>query len=197
MPKDACTTTYDVLVIGAGVLGCTAAATFARQGRNVLLLERNLKEPDRIVGELLQPGGVAALEKLGMGECLQGIDAIPVKGYEVFYRGETVTFWYPPLEIRSEENEKRSGGLNGGASPVVERRHEGRSFHHGKFVMKLREVAEREGVQIVQTTVKELAKCEKTGRVIGVLCSTRGEKEQRVRGSNYRLYLNLDSSLLV
>jgi squalene monooxygenase len=25
-----------------------------------------MKEPDRIVGELLQPGGVNALEKLGM-----------------------------------------------------------------------------------------------------------------------------------
>ena len=25
-----------------------------------------MKEPDRIVGELLQPGGIAALEKLGL-----------------------------------------------------------------------------------------------------------------------------------
>lgn len=60
MPKDACTTTYDVLVIGARVLGCAAAVTFTRQNRNALLLERNLKEPDHIVGELLQPGGVVA-----------------------------------------------------------------------------------------------------------------------------------------
>jgi 2-polyprenyl-6-methoxyphenol hydroxylase-like FAD-dependent oxidoreductase len=52
---------YDVLVIGAGILGCSAAVTLARQGRRTLLLERSFKEPDRIVGELLQPGGVAAL----------------------------------------------------------------------------------------------------------------------------------------
>ena len=51
--------TYDIIVVGAGIAGSAAATTFARQGRKVLLLERKLREPDRIVGELLQPGGVA------------------------------------------------------------------------------------------------------------------------------------------
>ena len=36
-----------------------------RDGRRVLLLERDLREPDRIVGELLQPGGVMP-EVLGL-----------------------------------------------------------------------------------------------------------------------------------
>lgn len=56
----------DAVVVGAGILGCAIATTLARQGRSVVLLEKSLKEPDRIVGELLQPGGVAALEKLGL-----------------------------------------------------------------------------------------------------------------------------------
>lgn len=56
----------DVVIVGAGVLGCAAAVAFGNQGRSVILLEKSLKEPDRIVGELLQPGGVNALEKLGM-----------------------------------------------------------------------------------------------------------------------------------
>lgn len=56
----------DVVVIGAGILGCAIAITLAGQGRSVVLLEKSLKQPDRIVGELLQPGGVAALEKLGL-----------------------------------------------------------------------------------------------------------------------------------
>jgi squalene monooxygenase len=56
----------DVVVVGAGIVGCAAAVAFGNQGRSVLLLEKSLKEPDRIVGELLQPGGVNALEKLGM-----------------------------------------------------------------------------------------------------------------------------------
>ena len=178
---------YDVLIVGAGVLGCAAAVTFARQGRKVLLLERDLREPDRVVGELLQPDGVAALEKLGMGECLKGIDARPVKGYEIFYRGENITFWYPPVEVKDDSirsggaNEKKDKESNGRASPIMKRRPEGRSFHHGKFVMKLRDAAKREeGIQVIQTTVKSLVKCEKSERVIGVVCSTRGDHEQRV-----------------
>jgi squalene monooxygenase len=56
----------DVVIVGAGIVGCAAAVAFGSQGRSVILLEKSLKEPDRIVGELLQPGGVNALEKLGM-----------------------------------------------------------------------------------------------------------------------------------
>ena len=43
----------------------------ARDGRKVCLIERDMSEPDRIVGELLQPGGFHALKKLGLeGECI-------------------------------------------------------------------------------------------------------------------------------
>jgi squalene monooxygenase len=58
--------TYDVAIVGAGVIGCSLAVALGKQGRNVLVVERDLSKPDRIVGELLQPGGVAALEKLGL-----------------------------------------------------------------------------------------------------------------------------------
>ena len=61
----------DVVIIGSGVLGSALAVTMAREGRQVTVIERDLKEPDRIVGELLQPGGCQALEKLGLeGEWL-------------------------------------------------------------------------------------------------------------------------------
>jgi squalene monooxygenase len=56
----------DIVIVGAGIVGCAAAVAFGKQGRSVILLEKSLKEPVRIVGELLQPGGVNALEKLGM-----------------------------------------------------------------------------------------------------------------------------------
>jgi squalene monooxygenase len=56
----------DIVIVGAGIVGCAAAVAFGNQGRSVILLEKSLKEPDRIVGELLQPGGVNALEKLGL-----------------------------------------------------------------------------------------------------------------------------------
>jgi NADPH-dependent 2,4-dienoyl-CoA reductase/sulfur reductase-like enzyme len=57
---------YDIIIVGAGILGCAAAKAFGTDGRKVLLLERDLSEPDRIVGELLQPGGIDALKSLGL-----------------------------------------------------------------------------------------------------------------------------------
>ncbi len=56
----------DVLIVGAGVLGSAMAAVLARDGKKVTVVERDLKEPDRIVGELLQPGGYRALKDLGL-----------------------------------------------------------------------------------------------------------------------------------
>ena len=57
----------DVVIVGSGILGSALAATLARDGRHVTVIERDLKEPDRIVGELLQPGGRRALKELGLG----------------------------------------------------------------------------------------------------------------------------------
>lgn len=37
-----------------------------QDGRRVLVIERDLSEPDRIVGELLQPGGYLKLIELGL-----------------------------------------------------------------------------------------------------------------------------------
>lgn len=53
--------------MGAGVLGNALAYALAADGRRVALFERDWSEPDRIVGELLQPGGVKALQLLGLG----------------------------------------------------------------------------------------------------------------------------------
>lgn len=44
----------------------------------MLLLERDLSQPDRIVGELLQPGGYLVLKKLGLEDCTENIDAVKV-----------------------------------------------------------------------------------------------------------------------
>lgn len=60
----------EVIIVGSGVLGSALAAVLARDGRKVTVIERDLKEPDRIVGELLQPGGYNALKDLGLGGML-------------------------------------------------------------------------------------------------------------------------------
>lgn len=48
------------------MLGSAMAAVLARDGWKVTVVERDLREPDRIVGELLQPGGYRALRELGL-----------------------------------------------------------------------------------------------------------------------------------
>lgn len=178
----------DVIIVGAGILGSALATTLARQGRSVILLEKSLKEPDRIVGELLQPGGVQALKTLGLEECLEGIDAIKVAGYQVIYYGEPVAIPYPEEVLRDWKGgaieEKRTAS-------TYAARPEGRSFHHGRFVQKLRHAAMAEdNVTVIETTATELVRSGYSGQVLGVECKTRGEldyvsimyKDPRVMG---------------
>lgn len=56
----------EVVIVGSGILGSAIGAALSQDGRKVLTVERDLSEPDRIVGELLQPGGYLALAKLGL-----------------------------------------------------------------------------------------------------------------------------------
>merc|ERR1712146_423425 len=59
-------------------------------GQKVVLFERDLKEQDRIVGELLQPGGLRSLERLGIDDCAKTeCDSIPVHGYAIFQGATT------------------------------------------------------------------------------------------------------------
>ncbi|KAL5857909.1 hypothetical protein ACOSQ3_005367 [Xanthoceras sorbifolium] len=70
----------DIIIVGAGVAGSALAYTLAKDGRRVRMIERDLSEPDRIVGELLQPGGYLKLMELGLEDCVGDIDAQSVSG---------------------------------------------------------------------------------------------------------------------
>jgi len=163
----------DVLIVGAGIIGTALAITLARapHNRSVTLLEKSLKEPDRIVGELLQPGGVAALRKLGLEDCLEEIDSVRVKGYEVIYYGTGVEISYPENAVGADA--KDQDGREGKSG-----RPEGRSFHHGRFIRRLREVAMREeNLSVVESTVTDVVKCGYTGQILGVQCLTNGKRD--------------------
>ncbi|TVY62835.1 putative squalene monooxygenase [Lachnellula suecica] len=153
----------DVVIVGAGIFGCAAAFALAQQGRSVILLERWLKEPDRIVGELLQPGGVSALQKLGLADCLEGIDSIKVKGYEVIYYGTPVSIPYPANAGAAAE-----GGVEGSTNEKSSRP-EGRSFHHGRFISQLRRAcASQPNITIVETEATETITSSHSSQVLGV-----------------------------
>ena len=94
-------------------------------------------------------------------DCLEGIDAVKVKGYNVIYYNEEVEIPYPANSSCSK-----------GKKP------EGRSFHHGRFVQKLREAAmQQRNVLVVESTANELVRNSWTGQVLGVECTTHGEKD--------------------
>ncbi len=58
----------DVLVIGAGPAGSSAALVLARRGLEVLLVDRHEFPRDKVCGDALLPDATAALDRLGLLE---------------------------------------------------------------------------------------------------------------------------------
>ncbi|XP_016434789.2 squalene epoxidase 3 [Nicotiana tabacum] len=146
----------DIIIVGAGVAGAALAHTLAKEGRKVLVLERDLTEPDRIVGELLQPGGYLKLIELGLEDCVEDIDAQRVVGYALFKDGKSTNVSYPLENFHSDVA--------------------GRSFHNGRFIQKMREkAATLPNVRLEQGTVTSLI--EENGSVKGVQYKTKAGQE--------------------
>ncbi|WIA08305.1 hypothetical protein OEZ85_007748 [Tetradesmus obliquus] len=128
---------WDLIVVGAGVAGAALAYRQGQDHRRVLLLERDFSQPDRIVGELLQPGGYLMLKKLGLEDTTDGIDSVKVHGYAIYKDGKYAAVRYP---------------TEGYSADVA-----GRSFHHGRFVQKLRlRAASQQSVTCREATVRKL-----------------------------------------
>ncbi|GJQ93179.1 squalene monooxygenase-like protein [Tanacetum coccineum] len=142
----------DVIIVGAGVAGAALACTLAKDGRRVHVIERDLTEPDRIVGELLQPGGYLKLIELGLEDCVDGIEAQQVFGYAIYMDGKNTKLSYPLEKFESDIS--------------------GRSFHNGRFIQRMREkAATLPNVKLEQGTVTSLL--EKNGTVQGVCYKTK------------------------
>ncbi|KAJ6663121.1 hypothetical protein lerEdw1_010714 [Lerista edwardsae] len=140
----------EVIIVGSGVLGSALAAVLARDGRKVTVIEKDLKEPDRILGELLQPGGYNALKDLDLEEAVDGIDAHPINGYIIH-----------DIDSQSKIEVPFPSLANGQVQS-------GRAFHHGRFIMGLRKAAMAEpNTKFIEGTVVQLL--EEDDCVVGVL----------------------------
>ncbi|XP_038983584.1 squalene monooxygenase SE1 [Phoenix dactylifera] len=148
----------DIIVVGAGVAGSALAYTLGKDGRRVHVIERDLTEPDRIVGELLQPGGYLKLIELGLEDCVEEIDAQRVLGYALYKDGKDARLPYPLEKFHSDVA--------------------GRSFHNGRFIQRMREkAASLPSVRLEQGTVTSLL--EQNGTVKGVSYKTKSGEESK------------------
>ncbi|XP_057432970.1 squalene monooxygenase SE2-like, partial [Lotus japonicus] len=146
----------DIVIVGAGVAGAALAYTLGKDGRRVHVIERDLTEPDRIVGELLQPGGYLKLIELGLEDCVDEIDAQRVFGYALYKDGKNTKLSYPLKKFDSDIS--------------------GRSFHNGRFIQRMREKASSlPNVKLEQGTVASLL--EENGTIKGVLYKTKSGQE--------------------
>ncbi|KAF0852941.1 mitochondrial squalene monooxygenase-like protein [Andalucia godoyi] len=151
----------DVVIVGGGVVGATLAYVLGKKGFKVIVVERDLSEPDRLIGELLQPGGVNALTQLGLAETMEGIDACKIQGYSVFMDNQRLQLKYPIVK----------------GKPAI-----GRAFHHGRFVQNLRSSARgTTGVSLIAGTVTRLV--EEGSRITGLLFRDADGKQKRIKSA--------------
>lgn len=137
-------TAFDIIVIGAGVAGGVFAASQPKETR-ILVIERDLAEQDRIVGELMQPGGIAALKHLCLEHLLEGIDAKKIEGYCLINGTQKFTINYNDVQ----------DGIRGVG------------LRNGKFISNIRkELMSRENITLIQGNVTQLL--EENNKIIGI-----------------------------
>lgn len=95
---------YDVLILGGGPAGATAALVLAREGRRVLVLERT-RFPRFHVGESFLPRNLALIRELGLEPELRKLPQVEKRGAE-FLLGhgldEASLFWFSDHFTRGE-----------------------------------------------------------------------------------------------
>ncbi|CAK9304225.1 unnamed protein product [Gordionus sp. m RMFG-2023] len=162
----------DIIIVGSGVIGSVMAAVLGRKNYKVIVIERDFKQPSRIVGELLQPGGVDALKKLELESCLEGIDAQSSYGYTIHHNevGTSVKLPYNVNDVSNLKNDRISSSNNYDNKVIV-----GKAFHHGRFIQNLRRASD------IYNNVRKIE-----GEALKFLWDNKNNGQSRVLGVEYK-----------
>ncbi|XVF02454.1 hypothetical protein REPUB_Repub04eG0176600 [Reevesia pubescens] len=163
-----------IIIVGVSVVGSALAYTLGKDGCRVKVIEKDLSEPDRIVGELLQLSGYLKLVELGLKDCVSDIDAQHVLGYALYKDGKSIKLSYPLQYFESDVA--------------------GRSFRNGRFIQRMREKAlNLSNVKLEQGTITSLIA--KKGTVKGVQYKTNSGQELIAKASLIIVYDGCFSNL--
>lgn len=135
----------DICIVGAGVAGAALACTLANSGKQVCVIEKDWRAPDRIVGELMQPDGIEQLQQMGLKHLLDGYDAQDIIGYAIIKNNVPLHINYPNAKT-------------------------GKGMHNGKFIQKMRdEFSTAKNIQCIEAEAQDFLR--NTDESIGgVLC---------------------------
>lgn len=78
---------FDIITVGGGIAGAALAFAMAKQGAEVLVLERETVFKDRVRGEAIMPWGTAEAKELGLYEAIMGSGGQVLRWWDSYVGG--------------------------------------------------------------------------------------------------------------
>lgn len=166
----------EIIVVGGGFAGISAAAALAQQGARVQVLEASPAGPQQFRGELIHPRGVRGLRQLGLTSALLARGGVEVRGFAV-----TPSADRPAVELPYDELQGPGLGID----------------HHVLLAALRQEVGARRSVEL-RTGVRVVDFLRDGARVVGVRCADGTERRAELvvvadgRGSRLRGLLGME-----
>ena len=145
---------HDVAIIGARCAGSSLALGLAREGLDVVLIDRATFPSDTMSGHFIHPAGVSCLRRMGLLEDLDGLGAPPVA---------QMTLDFGPV------------ALSGRPAPAADGTGIGYAPRRYVFDPMLADAAVAAGAEF-REGVSFAAPIERSGRIVGIRTTTPGGK---------------------